>query len=88
MNSPKLTNVLLIILIAFNALFLMGWVASLMQRHTPRHEFAMRNQFRGRFHDSRSFRQCFGACRSSHGGYYGGFRNRHRGRMSQYYNVN
>lgn len=88
MNSPKLTNVLLIALIALNALFLMGWAASSMHRNMRGQEYAMHNQFHGRFHDSRSFRQCFGAGRSNHGGYYGGFRNHNRCRMNQCCNMN
>jgi hypothetical protein len=82
MNNPKLTNILLIALIAINGLFLAGWVCSSMhQRHMR--EYAMHYKFRGRFHDSRNFRQCFGAYRSNHGGYYGGFRNYHHARMNQ-----
>lgn len=75
MNSPKLTNALLIALIAINSLFLAGWAVSAMH-HRHENRMAMYNEFRGRRHDSFSFHRRFGACRS----YYrccGGFRNRH-----------
>lgn len=46
MNSPKLTNALLIALIAINVLFFIGWkVTSMHHRHGQR--IAMYMQFRG-----------------------------------------
>ncbi len=83
MNSPKLTNALLIALIAINSLFLLGWAASLTHyRHDDR--FAMRNQFSGRHHDDfRSFHHSFGASRNFHRGHNGHFRNREDSRWNQ-----
>jgi hypothetical protein len=43
MNNPKITNVLLIALIALNSLFLLGWAVSSHHRH---HEMCMRGNFR------------------------------------------
>jgi hypothetical protein len=75
MNNPKLTNALLIALIAINVLFLAGWGASAMHRRHE-HRFAMYNKFRGRGHDSFTFHHRFGAYRGYHKGKYcGGFRN-------------
>ena len=75
MNSPKLTNVLLVVLIVINGLFLVGWVGSTLHR---RHEnrFAMHNEFGGRGHDSFTFHHRFGAYRGYlRGRCCGGFRN-------------
>lgn len=75
MNSPRLTNVLLIALVVINGLFLIGVTASAMHR---RHEsrVAMNYEFRGRGHDSFTFHHRFGAYRSYHRGRCcGGFRN-------------
>jgi hypothetical protein len=77
MNNPRLTNALLIALVAINALFLAGWMKSSMHR---RHEnrMAMYNEFRGRRHDSFSFHRRFGAYRGyQRGRCCGGFRNRY-----------
>lgn len=75
MNSTKLTNALLIALIAINGLLLAGCALSSMHHHRHRGEFAMQYKFRGRHHDSFSFYR-FGANRGYHRGRYcGSFRN-------------
>lgn len=66
MNNSKLTNALLIALIAINGLFFIGWIAS-SAHHRHNHSFAMRGQFSERRHGE------FAACR--HHGYNRGFRN-------------
>lgn len=74
MNSPKLTNALLIALIAINGMFLAGWLTTCMHCRHER-KIAMYYQFRGRYHDGFSFHHRFGAFRNYHRGHYGGFRN-------------
>jgi hypothetical protein len=79
MNSPKLTNILLIALVVINGLFLARWVGSAMHhRHINR--MAMYNEFRGGRHDSFSFHHRFGARRSYR--CCGSFRNRHNSRWN------
>jgi len=75
MNNPKLTNALLIALVAINGLFLAGWIKSSLH-HGHENRIAIHNEFRGRRHDSFSFHRSFGAYRSYHRGRCcGGFRN-------------
>jgi hypothetical protein len=88
MNNPKLTNALLIALIAINSLFLLTWgMKSMHQQNSDR--YAMRSQYYGRHHDGfRSFHHCFGASRNYHKGNYGGFRNHNNSRWNQFSNAN
>jgi hypothetical protein len=70
MNNPKLTNILLIALIAFNILFFAVAHCSMHHRHSHRYDF------RGREHGSfGNFHRGFGAHRGDYGGFHGGFRN-------------
>lgn len=74
MNTPKLTNILLIALIACNILFFAGMHFS---RHHHHHYNYSRNDFRGREHGSFGrFHRGFEAYRGNYGGFHGGFRNR------------
>ena len=71
MNSNKLTNILLIVLIACNALFFIGI-------HFMRHHHHSHNEmtFRGRMHGSFGrFHNGFEASRGNYGGFHGSFRN-------------
>ena len=54
MNSSKLTNALLIVLIAINSLLFVGWISSSV--HHKHHRFAMHNQFHGTRHGEFAFR--------------------------------
>lgn len=76
MNSPKLTNALLIALIAINGLFVIGWMTSAMH-HRHENRIAMYYQFHGRhYHDGFSFHHRFEAFRGYHRERCcGGFRN-------------
>lgn len=75
MSNPRLTNILLIALIAINGLLFIGWMASSMHRRQE-HKMAMNYKFNGRRHDSFSFHHRFGAYRGYHRGRCcGGFRN-------------
>ena len=82
MNSTKLTNALLIALIAINGLLFAGWAMSTMHHHRHRGEFAMQNKFRGRHHDSFSFYRFGANCGYHRGRYYGGFRNHNDSRWN------
>jgi hypothetical protein len=73
MNSAKLTNYLLIALIAINCLLLGGWITTLHHRHS--NKFAMRSQFHGRNHDRFAFHNRFGYSRNYHREDYRGHRN-------------
>jgi hypothetical protein len=75
MNNPKLTNILLIVLIACNILFFAG--AHFARHHHRHHNNYSRNDFRGREHGSFGrFHRGFEAYRGNYGGFHGGFRNR------------
>jgi len=71
MNNPKLTNILLIVLIVCNVLIFAGVHIS---RHHHRMNYAYHN-FRGGKHGSfGSFHRGFGAYRGNYGGFHGSFR--------------
>ena len=75
MNNSKLTNILLIALVAINGLLVMGLAASAIHRRHE-HRIAMNYKFSGRRHDSFTFHHRFGAYRGYHRGRCcGGFRN-------------
>ncbi len=76
MNNPKLTNILLIVLIACNVLFFAGMHFA---RHHRQHKDFSYNNFRGREHGSFGrFHRGFEAYRGNYGGFHGGFRNHYR----------
>jgi hypothetical protein len=79
MNNPKLTNILLIVLIACNVIFFAG-VHMAHHRHHSGEYMAFNHRHYGREHGSfGNFHKGFEACRGNYGGSCGSFRNRHRG---------
>jgi len=76
MNNPKLTNILLIVLIACNILFFAVAHCSAHHRH---HRMYNDYGFRGREHGSfGNFHRGFKAHRGDYGGFHGGFWNHNR----------
>lgn len=74
MNNPKLTNILLIALIACNVLFFA--VAHCSAHHYRHYRMEYRYGFRGGEHGSfGSFHRGFEAHRGNYGGFRGGLRN-------------
>lgn len=76
MNNPKLTNILLIALIACNVIFFTGMHMAKHHRHHIR-EMAFYHKHYGREHGSfGNFHKGFEAYRGNDGGSCGSFRNR------------
>jgi hypothetical protein len=74
MNSPKLTNILLIALVVLNIIVFAG--VHMAHHH---HKNFQGYGFRGREHGSfGNFHRGFEAYRGDYGGFHGGFRNHYR----------
>jgi hypothetical protein len=76
MNNPKLTNALIIALVAFNVLFIVCWCAGSHHRH--HHHYFGREQFFERENYGGDFHGGYAGGFGHHRGHHGGFRH-HRG---------
>ena len=75
MNNPKLTNILIIALIACNIIV---FAVAHCGGHNRHHRDFYSHDFRGREHGSfGNFHRGFEAHRGNYGGFRGGLRNRH-----------